>query len=50
MHRERSGRRVRNSVVRRLQAGDGSIAGMEVMVPIDNRCLMAAEVVGIDFA
>ena len=46
----RHGTRVRNSVVQRLAAGDGSIAGMKVCVPIEDRCLMAVEVVGIDFA
>jgi hypothetical protein len=45
----RYAQRQRNAVVLRLEAGDGSIAGMKMFVPIEERCLVAVEVIGIDF-
>lgn len=38
-----------NAVVRKLEAGNGSIKGMECLMPIDNEALVPVIVIGISF-
>jgi len=39
-----------NKVCSKLEKGNGSIKGMKILYPLENRCLIEVTVVGIDFS
>lgn len=41
--------RLSNAVVRKLEAGNGSVKGMKILVPVEGEALFPVEVVGIAF-
>jgi len=49
MVQARSHARLSNAVVRKLEAGNGSVKGMKLLVPVENEALFPVEVVGIGF-
>ena len=42
-------KKYRNKVCSKLEKGNGSISGMKMLYPLENRCLIEVTVVGIDF-